>query len=85
MKMSELAKKLGRRGGLARGRRLSPRRRKEIASLGGRAKALSRHAFRRIRRNFYGWEAVKTLRKPPWVRSLSTAKGPLPGIYARHN
>jgi hypothetical protein len=54
---------MGRRGGLARACRLSPERRQEIASQGGRSKALSRHAERRIRENFKALEMVEALRK----------------------
>jgi len=67
MRMSAIAKALGRRGGLARARKLSPERRREIASKGGRSKALSRHASRRIRENFEYLRRIDALRKagPP--------------------
>jgi hypothetical protein len=67
MELSSIARALGRRGGLARARKLSAGRRKEIASQGGRSKALSRHASRRIRENFEYLERVNALRKaaPP--------------------
>jgi hypothetical protein len=61
--MTSIARALGRRGGLARARTLSPKRRKEIASQGGRSKALSRHASRRIRENFEYLKRVNALRK----------------------
>lgn len=63
MNLRHVAKALGRRGGLARARRLAPQERKKIASLGGRAKALSRHAARRIEDNFRYLEAIEALRK----------------------
>lgn len=67
MELRSIARALGRRGGLARARKLSAERRKEIASQGGRSKALSRHASRRIRENFEYLRRVDALRKaaPP--------------------
>ena len=44
----EMARAMGRRGGQARARRLSAERRREIASLGGRARHLSLLAAQRI-------------------------------------
>jgi general stress protein YciG len=63
MSMTSIAKALGRRGGQARARTLTPERRREIASQGGRSKALSRHASRRIRENFEYLKRVHDLRK----------------------
>jgi hypothetical protein len=63
MSIGSIARALGRRGGLARARKLSPERRMEIASQGGRSKALSRHASRRIRENFEYLKRVDALRK----------------------
>jgi hypothetical protein len=67
MRLRSIAQTLGRRGGLARARKLTSERRKEIASKGGRSKALSRHAARRIRDNFEYLRRVEALRKaaPP--------------------
>lgn len=59
---SEIARVLGRRGGTARARRLSREERREIAAKGGRARALSHHAERRVRENFRALEAVDALR-----------------------
>lgn len=67
----KIAKTLGRLGGRARAKKLSAESRKKIAALGGLSRALSHHAERRIRRNFYGWQAVKTLRKPHRVKSVT--------------
>jgi general stress protein YciG len=53
---------LGRRGGKARARSLSRKERREIAAKGGRAKALSHHAERRVRENFRALHAVDALR-----------------------
>lgn len=63
MRIRQSARALGRLGGLARARNLALKRRKEIASLGGRAKALSRVAARRIQANFNYLEAVERLRR----------------------
>jgi len=63
MRIRSIAQALGRRGGLARARKLSPERRREIASQGGRSKALSRHASRRILENFEYLKRVDALRK----------------------
>ena len=62
VRIEQVARELGRRGGLARARNLTRNRRKEIASHGGRAKALSRVAASRIRDNFTYLEAVERLR-----------------------
>jgi len=56
-----IAQELGRRGGLARAARLTPERRREIASRGGRAKALSREAAGRILSNLQYLESVEAL------------------------
>jgi hypothetical protein len=63
MGTSEIARALGRRGGIARAQALSRDQRWEIASRGGRARALSHHAERRIRENFRALEAIDALRK----------------------
>jgi hypothetical protein len=67
MGLRSIARALGRRGGLARARKLSPERRREIASQGGRSKALTRDASRRIRENFEYLRRVDAVRKaaPP--------------------
>jgi hypothetical protein len=59
----QVARALGCLGGLARARALSAERRRQIASQGGRSKALSRHAARRIEENFKHLERVEALRK----------------------
>jgi len=57
------AQMLGRLGGLSRARRLAPDERRRIASLGGLARSLARHAVRRVELNFRSLEAVTVLRK----------------------
>ena len=63
MKLREYARILGRRGGLARARKLPAEERRRIASKGGLSKSLSRNAARRILDNFKYLEAVEALRK----------------------
>ncbi len=63
MGIHESAQALGRLGGEARARALSRERRKQIASRGGRVKALSHHAARRIRENFRYLKAADALRR----------------------
>ncbi len=77
-----MARLLGRRGGLARGRRLSPDARQRIASLGGQARRDSLEAAQRILDNFRYAQAVEVLRggAPP-VRRLRRISERLPGVY----
>jgi len=82
MNASQIARTLGRKGGLARAKKLSKEQRKKIASLGGRTKALSAKAQERIESNFRFAETLKLLRPAPKVKSVSHAKRPLPGVYA---
>ena len=82
MNASDMAKALGRRGGQARGRRLSAADKKRIASLGGKARLQSLQAARRIADNFRYAAVLGDLRgQPTTVRRLRTFAGPLPGIY----
>ena len=82
MNTTEMARALGRKGGRARGRRLSAAERKRIASLGGKARMQSLQAARRIADNFRYAAAADRLRgRPVAVRRLSAFAGPLPGIY----
>ncbi len=82
MNASDMARALGRKGGLARGKRLSAADKKRIASLGGKARVQSLRAARRIADNFRYAAVLGELRKPPTtVRRLSAFAGPLPGIY----
>lgn len=77
-----MAKSLGRQGGLARARRLSPAERTRIASLGGKARGESLLAARRIVDNYRHAAVLADLRgRPTAVKHLRTFAGPLPGIY----
>jgi len=77
-----MARLLGRRGGLARGRRLSPAARRRIASLGGHARRESIQAARRITDNFLYLSTVDALRGGvPRVRRVTRPAGRLPDMY----
>jgi hypothetical protein len=81
MNPSGLARALGRRGGLARARRLSPADRRRIASMGGRARRESLQAAQRIADNFRYVAAVNELAPAVPVKRLRAPRGRLPGIY----
>jgi hypothetical protein len=81
MTIAEIARTLGRRGGLSRARRLSSQRRAEIARMGARARRDSLRLAAAIRNNFDYVRAVHYLHPPAVVRSESVFSGPLPGIY----
>lgn len=82
MNLRKIAKKMGRKGGLARAKRLSAEQRIKIASLGGQVKALSAKAEQRIEKNYIYVKIVKELQKPPKPKSISRISHSLPGIYA---
>jgi hypothetical protein len=74
---------MGRRGGRARALRLSAERRRQIASLGGRARHRSMQAARRIVDNLRYAAAVLELRGgAPRVVRMKTFSRRLPGLYA---
>jgi hypothetical protein len=77
-----MAQLLGQQGGRSRARRLDARERKQIASLGGKARSLSLRVARRIVENLEYAAVVQALqgRAAP-VRRLSTCRRRLPGIY----
>ena len=82
MNARDMARALGRRGGRIRAQRLSAARKKQIASLGGTARARSLQVARRIEDNFRYAAAVASLRGP--ARTVTRRKqfdGRLPGIY----
>ena len=76
-----MARAMGRRGGLARARRLSVERRRQIASLGGQARRTrSLLLARRIADNLLYAAAIEELRGGPReIRRVRTFTGPLPG------
>ncbi|MBF0106998.1 MAG: hypothetical protein HQM16_16920 [Deltaproteobacteria bacterium] len=61
MSLREYAKILGRKGGLARGKRLSAAQRKNIASSGGKARSESYKLARRIENNFRYVDSINEL------------------------
>ena len=82
MNASDMARALGRKGGRARGQRLSAAERKRIASLGGKARRQSLQATGRIADNFRYAAALGDLRgQSTRIRRVTTFAGPLPGIY----
>jgi len=82
MDVREMARKMGRRGGQVRARRLSAERRRQIASLGGQARHRSMQAARRIVDNLRYAAAVLELRGgAPKVLRMRTFSGRLPGLY----
>ena len=82
MNASKAAAALGRRGGIARARRLSADERRRIASLGGLARRRSLEAARRIERNLEYAAAVVALRGPVRpVQRVDRVTGRLPGVY----
>lgn len=83
MNTRQLARALGRQGGLARAKNLSASQRKKIAAKGGRMKALSAKAAARIEANFKYLKVVEELQKTPRPKAVSRVDQPLPGIYAR--
>jgi hypothetical protein len=84
MDISDIARASASKGGKARAKRLSPAERQRIAALGGRARALSIHAARRVAENFRYVEAAAALQPRPKVRRLRNFTGPLPGIRGSH-
>jgi hypothetical protein len=81
MSNSEIARALGRRGGLKRAQRLSKARRVEIARLGSEARSDSLRMERAIRSNFDYVAAMRQLDPPAKVSSEPKASRKLPGIY----
>jgi hypothetical protein len=82
MNASQMARALGRRGGRARGSRLSAADKKRIASMGGRARSQSLRAARRIAENFRYVQVLEALRpRVATVRRVGVFRGSLPGIY----
>lgn len=83
MDRSDMARRLGRRGGLTRARRLSREARARIAAMGGHARRESLQAAARIAANFQYLAAVRELRPAPPVTRVRACRGRLPGIYPK--
>ena len=81
-----MARAMGRRGGRARATRLSPERRRQIASLGGQARQSSLLATRRLVENLLYAAAVAELQgETRKVLRMKAFAGPLPGLYERRS
>jgi hypothetical protein len=80
MTPSDIARALGRRGGLARRNRLTTARKRAIAAMGARARIESLRIARRITANFRYAEAVRALRGAPRVMRVSRFNGRLPDL-----
>ena len=83
MTVSEIAKKLGRRGGLKRAQRLSDQRREEIARLGAEARIESLCLAKAIQNNFDYVAAIHQLQPTPPAVSQHAPNGRLAGIYEK--
>lgn len=81
MSLSEMARTLGRRGGLRRAQRLSHRRRANIARMGATARMESLRLAEVVRNNFDYVRAIEQLNPPTPVLSETTCRRPLPGLY----
>lgn len=81
MELAEIARALGRRGGLSRARRLSKQRLEDIARTGAAARGESLRLARAIRTNFDYLRAIHELHPPAVVRSEPKCRRRLPGIY----
>jgi hypothetical protein len=81
MDTRSMAQALGRRGGRARARNLSPDERRRIAALGGAARRRSLEAARRLTANFRYAAVVRELRPPPAVERMKSFSSRLPGLY----
>jgi general stress protein YciG len=73
MRARKMARRPGRRGGIARARSLSAERRREIASRGGKGRRDSLLAAKRITANFRYLEALLALQGgPPEITRMKT-------------
>jgi len=81
MNYRDIAKKLGRRGGLKRAQNLSSNEKKRIASMGAKARIESLKAAARIETNFKYLEAIWELKPPPKVKSVHSTNRKLPSVY----
>ena len=81
MNTRDMARALGRRGGRARARNLTPDERRRIAALGGAARRRSLELAERHRDNFIYAAMVLELQPRPRVDRMRTFDGPLPGLY----
>lgn len=80
MDATKMAQALGRRGGRARAKNLTPEQRRQIAALGGAARRRSLEAMRRLAVNATYAAIVRELRPPPTVERMKSFKGRLPDL-----
>ena len=85
MPKSQAAKTLGRLGGLARRKTLTPERLQDIARQGAQARKESFRLSRIILSNFEHLNFIDQFRPPGRVISESTCAGPLPSIHDETN
>jgi len=77
-----MARAMGRRGGRARAKRLSAEQRRQIASMGGKARHRSLLAGRRLTANLlYAAAALELRGGTRKVLRMKTFTGRLPGLY----
>ena len=81
MNYRDIAKELGRRGGLKRAQNLSADEKSRIARMGAKARVASLKAAARVETNFKYLEAVRQLNPPPVVQSVKSFSGKLPCIH----
>jgi hypothetical protein len=80
MDARKMAQALGRRGGRARAKHLTPEQRRLIAAQGGAARRRSLEAMRRLTANARYVAVVRELRPPPTVVRMKSFKGRLPDL-----
>ncbi len=83
MDYRDIAKVLGRRGGLKRAQNLSSDEKIRIARMGAKARVASLKAATRIKTNFKYLEAIRQLKPPPKVKSVKSTNSKLPSIHDR--
>lgn len=81
MDYQDIAKILGRRGGLKRAQNLSSIEKKRIARMGAKARAASLKAASRIETNFKYMEAIRQINPAPEVKSVKSTNRKLPSVH----
>lgn len=81
MNYRDIAKVLGRRGGLKRAQNLSSDEKVHIARMGAKARVESLKAASRVETNFKYVEAIWQLKPPAKVKSVKTTNQKLPSLH----
>lgn len=81
MKYQDIAKQLGRHGGLKRAKNLSSSEKVRIARMGAKARVASLTAAARIETNFKYLEAIRELKPLPQVKSIQSTNRKLPSVH----